>query len=70
MTIAFDANEKLKRDAPAIVYVDGMARVQQVTRDDEPLFYDLISSCYDITGIPVILNTSFNGCGEPIVCTA
>lgn len=54
---------------PAVVHVDGTARVQTVCREDESLYYDLISKFYQITGIPLILNTSFNVAGEPIVET-
>ncbi len=54
---------------PAITHVDGSARVQTVHRDDNPLYYDLIRRFGEITGVPVIVNTSFNVRGEPIVCT-
>ena len=70
MVIAFDANDALRRDAPAIVHVDGTARVQSVARDEEPLYYALIEAFGEMTGVPVLLNTSFNVKGEPIVCTA
>jgi carbamoyltransferase len=54
---------------PAITHVDLSARVQTVTRDDNPRFYDLIRRFGEITGDPVVINTSFNVRGEPIVCT-
>ncbi len=54
---------------PAITHVDGTARVQTVTRADNGSYYDLISAFKEITGVPVILNTSFNDAGEPIVET-
>jgi carbamoyltransferase len=54
---------------PAITHVDGTARVQTVSRDTNPLFHDLISAFDAITGVPVLLNTSFNVRGQPIVCT-
>jgi carbamoyltransferase len=54
---------------PAVTHVDMSARVQTVDRDDNPRFYDLISRFGDITGDPVVINTSFNVRGEPIVCT-
>jgi carbamoyltransferase len=54
---------------PAITHVDGTARVQTVRRDQQPLFYDLIEAFGKLTGVPVLLNTSFNVRGEPIVCT-
>lgn len=54
---------------PAVTHVDGSARVQTVSRRDNPLFYDLIHTFEEITGIPVVLNTSFNRAGQPIVET-
>jgi carbamoyltransferase len=54
---------------PAITHVDGTARVQTVSRDTNPPFYDLIAAFDSITGVPVLLNTSFNVRGQPIVCT-
>jgi len=57
-----------RRDAvPAITHVDGTARVQTVARDENPLFHDLISEFRNRTGLPLVLNTSFNVRGEPIV---
>lgn len=52
-----------------MVHVDSTARVQTVSRADQPLYYDLIAHFYQLTGVPVILNTSFNLGGEPIVCS-
>ena len=54
---------------PAITHVDYSARVQTVHPDDNPLYYEMISAFRDLTGCPVIINTSFNVRGEPIVCT-
>ncbi|MBI4354483.1 MAG: carbamoyltransferase, partial [Candidatus Omnitrophica bacterium] len=53
----------------AVTHVDGTARVQTVERDVNPRFYDLIAAFGRLTGVPVLLNTSFNLNGEPIVCT-
>ena len=58
-----------KRIIPAVTHVDGSARIQTITREDNPLYYDLINEFYKLTGVPVIINTSFNVRGEPIVCT-
>jgi carbamoyltransferase len=55
---------------PAVTHVDYSARVQTVRRDTNPLYYDIIEAFYRRTGCPVIVNTSFNVRGEPIVCTA
>lgn len=52
---------------PAVTHVDGSARIQTVKRESNPLFYDLIKRFSNLTGIPVVLNTSFNLKGEPIV---
>jgi carbamoyltransferase len=57
-----------KRVIPAVTHVDGSARIQTIAREDNPLYYDLIEEFYKLTGIPVIINTSFNVRGEPIVC--
>jgi carbamoyltransferase len=69
MVIAFDATEKLKSDAPAVVHVDGTARVQLVDRNILPGYHELISEFEKLTGVGVVLNTSYNVKGEPIVCT-
>ena len=53
----------------AVVHVDGTGRLQTVERDTNPRFYDLIAAFEALTGIPIVLNTSFNLNGEPIVCT-
>ncbi len=52
---------------PAVTHVDGTARLQTLTRERNGLFYELVSSFQATTGIPVLLNTSFNLAGEPIV---
>ena len=58
-----------KRDIPAVTHVDGSARLQTIARDQHPLYYDLLAEFERQTGCPVIINTSFNQRGEPIVCT-
>lgn len=64
---------KVKKDKkeliPAVIHIDGTARLQIVKKDILPRFYKLIKEFYKITGIPMILNTSFNLSGEPIVET-
>ncbi|OHB48571.1 MAG: hypothetical protein A2106_03465 [Planctomycetes bacterium GWF2_40_8] len=63
--------EKLKvarSDVPAITHVDYSARIQTVTKEDNPLFYSVIEEFYKKTGCPMVVNTSFNVRGEPIVC--
>ncbi|MBV9579608.1 MAG: carbamoyltransferase, partial [Chloroflexi bacterium] len=54
---------------PAITHLDGTARVQTVSRSQNPRYYALIEAFGKLTGVPVLVNTSFNVAGEPIVCT-
>jgi carbamoyltransferase len=54
---------------PAVTHVDGSARVQTVREDTNPLYYRLLKAFYQCTGCAVLVNTSFNIRGEPIVCT-
>src|SRR5579872_4517533 len=58
-----------RSDLPAITHVDYSARIQTVVREDHPVYYDLIREFEHQTGCAVIVNTSFNVRGEPIVCT-
>ena len=58
-----------KRTIPAITHVDGSARLQTISREQHELYYDLITEFDRQTGCPVIINTSFNVRGEPIVCS-
>ena len=61
---------KVRRsDIPAVTHVDYSARLQTVSRADNPRYYDMIRAFEDLTGCAVIINTSFNVRGEPIVCT-
>jgi carbamoyltransferase len=55
------------RSIPAVTHKDGSARLQTVTREAHPEFYDLIAEFDERTGCPVLINTSFNVRGEPIV---
>ena len=58
-----------KRDAiPAVVHVDGTSRIQTVSQKTNPLYHKLIKEFASVSGVPVVLNTSFNE-NEPIVCT-
>ena len=54
---------------PAVTHVDYSARIQTVHRETNPYYYDLIREFYNLTGCPLVINTSFNVRGEPIVCT-
>ncbi|MCX5812165.1 MAG: carbamoyl transferase [Proteobacteria bacterium] len=69
MLLIAEVKEDKRKVVPSITHVDNTARVQTVTREDNGRFYDLIEEFRKITGVPVILNTSFNIAGEPIVET-
>ncbi|KAM3529135.1 hypothetical protein MY4038_005526 [Beauveria bassiana] len=68
MLHACQATPAHREKIPAILHEDGTARVQTVRRERNPIFYELISHFADLTGVPMLLNTSFND-SEPIVCT-
>ena len=58
-----------RSDIPAVTHVDYSARIQTVRREDNPAYYDVIKAFHSLTGYPVVVNTSFNVRGEPIVNT-
>jgi len=58
-----------KGGLPAVTHVDNSARIQTLTREENPRFYALLEAFEKLTGCPVLINTSFNVRGEPIVCT-
>ncbi len=60
---------QVRSDVPAITHVDYSARIQTVNRETNPLYYAIIKAFEEITGYGIIINTSFNVRGEPIVCT-
>ena len=59
----------VRSDMPAVTHIDYSARIQTVSRDTNPNYYDLIKEFERLTGCAVLVNTSFNVRGEPIVCT-
>ena len=67
MTIVSDTTDKCKVECPAIVHIDGTARPQIVTKFSSPRFHSILTNYKKITGIPVLVNTSFNMHEEPIV---
>ncbi len=69
MLLVFDVLEHQREKVPAITHEDGTARVQTVSREQNPLYYELISEFHRLTGVPMVTNTSFNDNEEPIVCT-
>jgi carbamoyltransferase len=68
MTITLEVFSEWRSRIPAVVHVDGTARPQLVRRDRNPLYHRLIEEYHRLSGIPLVLNTSFNVHEEPIVC--
>ena len=69
MILMYRYKEGMREVVPAVYHVDGTARPQTVARDENPTWYELIKAFKDITGEGIILNTSFNLAGEPLVET-
>lgn len=69
MTLTFDCTEQMKAESPAAVHVDGTARPQLVTESANPSFHRILTEYHKLTGIPSVINTSFNMHEEPIVRT-
>ena len=69
MIVAYQASAARRSQIPSVVHVDGSMRPQTVTKHANPRFHGLIDAFGKLTGVPVVLNTSFNVRGEPIVCT-
>jgi carbamoyltransferase len=67
MMVTTSVKENWRNRIPAVTHIDYSARHQSVTESSNKKFYDLINSFYNKTGVPVLLNTSFNGPKEPIV---
>src|SRR5258706_2016962 len=68
MLMVYQVREERRAEIPAVTHVDGSGRLQTVTREVNPRYYQLISDFNELTGVPVVLNTSFNE-NEPIGCT-
>lgn len=69
MLFVYDVLPEKAERIPAVRHIDGTARIQTINREQHPLYYDLIKAFQARTGVPVLVNTSFNTRGEPIVCT-
>ena len=69
MTLTFDCTDFMRKNSPAAVHVDGTARPQLIRREKNPEYYDILKECEKRTGIPTLINTSFNMHEEPIVCS-
>ena len=67
MSFAIQAKQKAYDDIPSLVHADGTCRIQTVTEEQNPNYYNLIKGFYEITGVPIIFNTSFNLGGEALV---
>jgi carbamoyltransferase len=69
MLMVYPIRKEWRKRIPAVTHVDGSGRLQTVRRFQNPLYYDLIKAFGKLSGIPILINTSFNIRGEPIVCT-
>ena len=69
MLYVVDVKEDKRETIPAITHVDGTGRLQTVRKEFNPKYYRLIETFGQATGVPIVLNTSFNLNGEPVVCT-
>ncbi len=69
MILAFEATDEARETVPGVVHVDGTMRAQTVSRDTNPRYHRLLERFEERTGVPVLLNTSFNIKGEAIVCS-
>jgi carbamoyltransferase len=69
MTITFNCTPHMRRESPGVVHVDGTARPQIIDSETAPDFYRILREYHQLTGIPSVINTSFNMHEEPIVCT-
>jgi hypothetical protein len=69
MTVIYGVLEEAQKNLGGITHVDGTARLQTVSNEQNPLFHAIIKAYQEVTGIPIILNTSFNINGQPIIRT-
>jgi carbamoyltransferase len=69
MTVCYECTERANHETPGVVHVDNTARPQVIARPDNPLYYDIVREYFALTGIPTVINTSFNNHEEPIVCS-
>jgi carbamoyltransferase len=69
MTFVCRVRTDKQAEIPAVTHVDGTARIQTVSREHNPRYWGLLNQFRELTGVPLVLNTSLNVRGEPIVCT-
>jgi len=68
MTSCWKVKEEWRERIPAVVHVDGTVRPQVISRTDNPYYYDTVNEFYKTTGVPCLINTSFNAHEDPILC--
>jgi len=69
MLMVYPIRKEWHKKIPSVTHVDGSGRLQTIRREQNQLYYDLIKEFGQLSGIPILINTSFNIRGEPIVCT-
>ncbi len=69
MLFVYPFKEKVRHLVPSVVHVDGSGRLQTISREENPLYYGVIKEFEKLSKVPILINTSFNIRGEPIVCT-
>ncbi|NQT06257.1 MAG: hypothetical protein HQ575_01810, partial [Candidatus Omnitrophica bacterium] len=69
MTLLYQVKDKWRERLKGVVHVDGSVRPQVISKEDNPFYYSIVESYYKKTGIPVLINTSFNAHGEPMLRT-
>jgi carbamoyltransferase len=69
MLFVYNVKPDKAQHIPAVRHVDGTARIQTVNKEQHPAYYNLLREFHQLTGVPILVNTSFNTRGEPIVCT-
>jgi carbamoyltransferase len=69
MLFVYPFKEDKKKLVPSVVHVDGTGRLQTTSKEENPLYYGVVKEFEKLSGVPILINTSFNIRGEPIVCT-
>src|SRR3989338_4258863 len=69
MLMVYPVKEEKRKLIPAVTHVDGSGRLQTIRKEQNPAYYGLIKEFEKLSGVPILINTSFNKRGEPIVCT-
>ena len=69
MTLCYECTASFAEQSPAVTHVDNTARPQIISREYNSLYFDILTGYHKETGIPTLINTSFNNHEEPIVCS-